>query len=174
MTYLYHAVTERPMSVGQKILFDETHHNGVYARVTAYQNFIAGRDDPLLDLIRSDPENWKQVALRELALEKIRLEEFPQYPSRMACLYASRSFEEACKWAEFFKKIGRKAYGVVMLSVEGHAFDGNALNCFDGTDDEPENLRLARLYWQNAPSEKEPIIETIVDGVLTVEKIFDI
>ena len=30
--YAYHVVTDSPMVVGQKIVFDETHHSGVYKR----------------------------------------------------------------------------------------------------------------------------------------------
>ena len=30
---VYHVVTDRPMSVGQKIIFDENNHSGVYQRV---------------------------------------------------------------------------------------------------------------------------------------------
>ncbi|NLL00762.1 MAG: hypothetical protein GX271_08905 [Clostridiales bacterium] len=33
MMYVYHVVTDRPMQVGQQIVFDETHHSGVYRRV---------------------------------------------------------------------------------------------------------------------------------------------
>lgn len=28
--YFYHVVTEKPMYVGQHIVFDENHHNGVW------------------------------------------------------------------------------------------------------------------------------------------------
>ena len=30
-----HAVTDRPMTPGRRIVFDENHHSGVYARVMA-------------------------------------------------------------------------------------------------------------------------------------------
>lgn len=30
---VYHAITERPMTVGQAIIFDSEHHNGVYNRI---------------------------------------------------------------------------------------------------------------------------------------------
>jgi len=36
----YHVVTERPMQVGQHILFDEEHHSGVYFRVMENKNTI--------------------------------------------------------------------------------------------------------------------------------------
>lgn len=35
-TYVYHVVTEKPMKLGQNIIFDENNHNGVYRRVMAW------------------------------------------------------------------------------------------------------------------------------------------
>ena len=35
-TIVYHVVTERPMTLGQQILMDENHPNGVCRRVRAY------------------------------------------------------------------------------------------------------------------------------------------
>lgn len=37
--YAYHVVTERPMQLGQHILFDDTHHSGVYERVMGRPTF---------------------------------------------------------------------------------------------------------------------------------------
>lgn len=31
--FVYHVVTEKPMCIGQHIVFDENHHNGVWQRV---------------------------------------------------------------------------------------------------------------------------------------------
>lgn len=36
----YHVVTERPMYVGQYIVFDEEHHSGVYTRVMDKMSII--------------------------------------------------------------------------------------------------------------------------------------
>jgi len=36
----YHVVTERPMQVGQHILFDEEHHSGVYFRVMEKKKLV--------------------------------------------------------------------------------------------------------------------------------------
>ena len=108
--YVYHVVTDRPMYVGQQIVFDEKNHSGVYHRV--YEKIDIVRD------IYANPskysvetlEHHTSVALRELALEEVRLKKYPQYPSRMGCLYVSKSLEEAEKWGEFFAKIGRPTY----------------------------------------------------------------
>lgn len=34
-------------------------------------------------------------------MEEVRKEEYPFYPSRMSCLYVSRTYEEAERWGEF-------------------------------------------------------------------------
>lgn len=36
MQYVYHVVTKKPMSLGQRIIFDESNHNGVYSRVKTF------------------------------------------------------------------------------------------------------------------------------------------
>ena len=171
--HIYHVVTERPMTLHQKIIFDEDHHNGVYHRVTTFMRIRNGDDaqGELADFIRSDMQRWKKVALRERALEKVRMELFPRYPSRMACLYTSRTLEEAEKWAKFFQELKRNVYSIVKLSVSGRIFDGDACNCFDGTDDEVENREKALRYWYNDVINEKPVIETLVDGEIVVEEI---
>ena len=66
----YHVVTDRPMTIGQVIVFDENHHSGVYQRV-----------QDKLEIVRqiyANPIAYKgaghhtAVALRELAMEEVR------------------------------------------------------------------------------------------------------
>lgn len=91
--FAYHAVTEQPVHLGQHIIFDESHHNGVYKRVMDKKGIVND--------IYSHPEKYygKEleypvvVALRELALEETRQKKFPDYPSRMACIYVSFTLE---------------------------------------------------------------------------------
>ena len=90
----YHVVTERPMVLGQQIVFDEDHHSGVYNRVMALADTVAD--------VYTHPEKYPlplehhlDVAIRELAMEQVRQAKFPEYPSRMASLYVSSSYEAA-------------------------------------------------------------------------------
>ena len=119
--YVYHVVTERPMELGQKLIFDQQHHNGVYHRVTAFKALLCGEpvEEKLVRLLQADMDKWSKVAYREMALEKIRKEYFPTYPSRMACLYTSRTLQEAQSWAKFFQDIGRDVYSIVRLKAGG-------------------------------------------------------
>lgn len=171
---VYHVVTERPMTVGQTIIFDDAHHSGVYQRVMALadtaEDVYAHPEKYPLPL-----EHHLDVALRELAMEQVRREKFPQYPSRMACLYVSRELEESKRWGEFFARIGRPTYAIVEMEVRGRCFVGNACNCFDGTPDRAANLAAAEHYWLNLPDRdgEEPIWEMLVDGEIEVVRIVE-
>lgn len=169
--FVYHVVTERPMHIGQRIVFDESHHNGVWQRVNE-KLFIVN------DIYRN-PEKYKNiklehhtsVALRELALEKVRIEKYPDYPSRMACLYVSKTIEEAENWFSYFIDLGRPTFQIVKLVVDGNVFFGDAEKCFDGRLTEEENLTLAEKYWENKDFDKSSILEMLVDGNIEVIEI---
>ena len=169
----YHVVTERPMELGQEIIFDENHFSGVYERV--YNLFNVVED------IYSNPDKYKnaeldhhlKVALRELALEEVRKKKYPNYPSRLASLYVSNSLEEAESWYKYFISLGRPTFQIVKVSVDGSSFTGDAWNCFKGTKDKNKNLELAYNYWNNLDNLKgeKPIVETLVDGKIKVIEI---
>ena len=169
--YFYHVVTEKPMYVGQHIVFDENHHNGVWRRVNEKLDIVSD--------IYNNPKKYKDielehhtsVALRELALEQVRVEKYPNYPSRMACLYVSKTLEEAEKWFDYFVSLGRPTFQIVKLKVNGNVFYGDAEKCFDGKLSEKENLILAEKYWKNADFNENSIIEILVDGEIEVIEI---
>lgn len=168
--YAYHVVTERPMQLGQHMIFDETHHNGVYQRV--YDKLAIVED------IYAHPEKYDAktlehhtcVALRELALEEVRRRHYAKYPSRMGCLYVSESIAETEKWAALFVAWGRPTYSIVEIKVMGNLFIGNANHCFAATTNKTENLKLAKRYWQNAadPQGEPPIKEILADGDIEI------
>ena len=115
---VYHAITGRPMSEGQTIIMGGDNVNGVCERVRCFEQIERGEhvSGAIAELIRADMDRWKKVARREQALERVRRAEFPQYPSRMACLYASRT-----KGSDY---VGEVLYGVGARRVRGGAADG--------------------------------------------------
>lgn len=169
----YHVVTERPMELGQMIVFDETHHSGVYERVYNLENIVNDIYDNPNKYANEEFEHHTKVALRELALEEVRKDKYPNYPSRLSSLYVSNSLEEAENWYEYFISLGRPTYQIVKVSVDGNSFTGDACNCFDGTSDKQYNLEQAEIYWKakNNKKGKKPIYETIVDGRIKVIEI---
>lgn len=171
--FVYHVVTERPMQIGQQIIFDEEHHSGVYHRVFEKLDVVKEIYANPSGYAAEELEHHTAVALRELALEEVRKEKYPHYPSRMSCLYVSKTFEEADNWGKFFAEIGRPTYHIVKLDVQGNVFEGDAMKCFKGTPDKQENLQLAERYWENPEEDSQhpPICEVLVDGFITVVEI---
>lgn len=64
-------------------------------------------------------------AIREALVEMVRLQEYPEYPSRLSCLYAAKSYEDALKWKEIFVSHHRKVLQIVKLRVNGRIFEGD-------------------------------------------------
>lgn len=171
--YYYHVVTVKPMKVGQHIVFDENNVSEVYKRVMAELENV--------EQIYSNPSNYDieelnhhtKVALRELALEKLRKKEYSNYPSRLRSLYVSKDLKDSEMWANSFIKKGREVFQIVKLKTKGNEFTGDAYNCFNPTFDENENLKRAINYWENLDNKegKNPIYETIIDGDIEITEI---
>lgn len=171
-TKFWHVVTERPMKVGQEILFDEKNANGVATRINrvielekmsnTYSSDVEGFDKVVLDNF----SHWKYVANREVALENIRKSLFANYPSRLSCLYVSTTLQEAEKWAEYFIKAGRETYQIVEVETNGKSFTGDANNCWYECTSNKEAKEKAIHYWKNGENVKDerPVCETIIDG----------
>lgn len=171
----YHVVTDRPMELGQHIIFDDDHHSGVYQRVMMKAGLV-GQIYAHPDKYPADSLDYPtMVALRELALEQVRSEKFPHYPSRMACLYVSKTEDEARRWGEYFISLGRPTYALVKVHVRGTVFQGDACNCFDGGPDHAANLRQAEHYWLNLPNvdNEPPILEMLVGGDIEIVEILE-
>ena len=89
--YAYHVVTEKPMHLGQHIVFDDNHHSGVYQRVMDKLDIVKDIYKAPQNYENTDLEHPVAVALRELALEEVRKSKYPHYPSHMSCLYVSET-----------------------------------------------------------------------------------
>ena len=169
----YHVVTEKPLELGQELIFDDTHHNNVYNRVHKLKDKVND--------IYQNPNQYKninldhhlKVALRELALEEVRKKNYPKDPSRLASLYVSQTLEEAEKWYKIFIDLKRPTYAIVKVEVDGQIYIGDSWNCFEGTINQENNLKLAKRYWSSKKNQlgKEPIIEVLVNGKIKVIEI---
>lgn len=167
--YAYHVVTDKPMQLGQHIIFDESHPNGVWKRVNSKLDVVNKIYQNPQQYDAATLEHHTSVAIRELALEEIRQKKYPKYPSRMHCLYVSATLQEAEKWCQLFIEWGRPTYHIVKLKISGNCFCGNANLCFKAHLTKKDNLILAEQYWKNESTEKcPPIWEWLVDGNIEV------
>ena len=165
----YHVVTEKPMVLGQEMVFDELRHNFIYKKIDKYRGKVKRVYEKKLKV--EDAELKK--ALREFALEEVREKEFPKYPSRFSSLHVSRTLKEAEVWYDLYRSQGKKTYQIVKIETNGRVFTGDAWNVFDGTASKEENIELARNYWTNGKNSvgEEPVYETLVDGKIKVIEI---
>lgn len=187
--YVYHIVTRNKMSLGQIISFDENKRNTLYKfffereqRNSKGEDFVhilySQYSEGELHLDNEDAEvAIKYVAqtiraIREVIVEMVRLQEYPQYPSRLSCLYAAKTYEDALKWKDLFDSYKRKVLQIVKLRVYGEMFEGDA-NLLPKEEGTPFSLKIeeAREYWEGNVENELP--EILINGKIEVIEIID-
>ncbi|CAM3804828.1 DUF2441 domain-containing protein [Bacillus paramycoides] len=187
--YVYHIVTRKKMNLGQIINFDKNQTNTLYTFFFEREQLNSNGEDSIQILknhytdeeLHINNENAKVVmnymdqtirAVRETIVEMVRLQEFPEYPSRLSCLYASKSYEDALKWKELFDSYNREVLQIVKLRVIGSSFegDGNLLPKEDGIPFS-QKIEQAREYWQGNVRNELP--ELLINGKIEVMEIID-
>ncbi|MGH0682045.1 DUF2441 domain-containing protein [Bacillus mycoides] len=187
--YAYHIVTRKIMSIGQIIHFDKNQTNTLYHFFFEREQLNSNDEDSIQILKRHyineelhiNTENAKVVlnyidqtirAVRETIVEMVRLQEFPEYPSRLSCLYAAKSYEDALKWKALFDSYNRDVLQIVKLRVIGSSFegDGNLLPKEDGIPF-AQKMEQAREYWKGNVRNELP--ELLINGRIEVVEIID-
>ena len=187
--YVYHIVTRKKMSLGQIIYFDKNQKNTLYSFFFEREQVNSKGEDfvrILQDHYTSEGLNLNKEnadvaikyadqtirAIREVIVEMVRLQEFPEYPSRISCLYATKSYEDVLKWKELFDSYNRKVLQIVKLRVNGNSFegDGNLLPKEDGVPFS-QKIEQAREYWQG--NVKNVLPELLIDGKIEVVEVID-
>ncbi|SCC26635.1 DUF2441 domain-containing protein [Bacillus mycoides] len=187
--YSYHIVTKNKMKLGQTIHFDKNQTNTLYHFFFEREQ-LNSYDEDSIQILKShylneelhiNNENAKVVmnyidqtirAVRETIVEMVRLQEFPEYPSRLSCLYASQSYEDALKWKALFDSYNRKVLQIVKLRVIGSSFegDGNLLPKEDGIPF-AQKIEQAKEYWKGNVRNELP--ELLINGEIEVVEIID-
>ncbi|MGI0531848.1 DUF2441 domain-containing protein [Bacillus pfraonensis] len=111
-------------------------------------------------------------ALREVIVEMVRLQEYPEYPSRLSCLYAAKSYEDALKWKKLFDSYNRKVFQIAKLRVIGNSFEGDG-NLLPKEDGAPFSRKIeqAKEYWKG--NVKNELPELLINGKIEVIEIID-
>lgn len=187
--YAYHIVTKKKMNIGQIIHFDKNQTNTLYHFFFEREQLNATGEDSIQILkshyinnkLHINNENAQVVmnymdqtirAVRETIVEMVRLQEYPKYPSRLSCLYASKSYEDALKWKALFDSYNRDVLQIVKLLVSGNSFesDGNLLPKEDGISFS-RKIEQARDYWKG--NSKSELPELLINGKIQVVEIID-
>ncbi|MEK4486336.1 DUF2441 domain-containing protein [Psychrobacillus sp. FSL H8-0484] len=187
--YVYHIVTRNKMSLGQIINFDKNQKNTLYSFFFEREQLNSKGEDFIQilyghytnDGLNINKENAKVAieyvgqtirAVREVIVEMVRLQEYHEYPSRLSCLYAAKSYEDSLKWKELFDSYNRKVLQIVKLRVIGNYFegDGNLLPKEDGVPFS-QKIEQAREYWKG--NVKNELPELLINGKIEVVEIID-
>lgn len=186
---VYHIVTRKKMNLGQIIRFDNNQNNTLY-RFFFEREHLNSKGDDIIQILQDHYTNdglnmnnenaevtIKYVdqtirAIREVIVEMVRLQEYPDYPSRLSCLYATKSYEDALKWKEIFDSYNRNVLQIVKLRVIGNSFLGDA-NLLPKEDGVPFSRKIdqAREYWKGNVNTELP--ELLVNGKIEVIEIID-
>ncbi|MDJ1475398.1 DUF2441 domain-containing protein [Bacillus sp. LS15-K4] len=187
--YAYHIVTRKKMKTGQIIHFNKNQTNTLFHFFFEREHLNSYGEDAMQILkehysneeLHIKNNNAKVVmnymdqtirAVRETIVEMVRLQEFPEYPSRLSCLYAAKSYEDTLKWKALFDSYNREVLQIVKLQVIGHCFegDGNLLPKEDGIPFS-QKIEQAREYWKGNVSNELP--ELLINGKIEVVEIID-
>ena len=187
--YVYHIVTGTKMEIGQIIHFEKNQHNTLYRFFFEREQVNSNGDDLFQILNKQDiKEGFKLTgeeakvaidyidqtirAVREVITEMVRLQEYPDYPSRLSCLYAAKSYNDVLKWKVLFDSYNRKVLQIVKLRVLGKSFEGDAnlLPKEDGSSFS-RKIEQARQYWSGNVTNDLP--ELLINGIMEVVDIME-
>ncbi len=177
------------MDIGQVISFDNNQKNTLYHFFFEMEQRNSKGEDFIQILhgqytnngFMMDKENAEVAmrymgqtirAIREVIVEMVRLQECPEHPSRLSCLYAAKSYEDALKWKELFDSSHRKVLQIVKLRVMGNIFEGDA-NLLPKEDGIPFSRKIeqAKDYWKGNIHNELP--ELLINGNIEVVEIID-
>lgn len=187
--FVYHIVTRKKMKIGQSIQFNKNQTNTLFHFFFERKHLNSSGEDSIQILkehytneeLHIKNENATVVmnymdqtirAIRETIVEMVRLQEYPDYPSRLSCLYATKSYEDALKWKALFDSYNREVLQIVKLRVIGSSFEGDG-NLLPKEDAIPfsQKMEQAREYWKGNVNNELP--ELLINGEIEVVEIID-
>ncbi|ALQ67991.1 DUF2441 domain-containing protein [Bacillus thuringiensis] len=187
--FVYHIVTRKKMKIGQSIQFNKNQTNTLFHFFFEREHLNSSGEDSIQILkehytneeLHIKNENATAVmnymdqtirAIRETIVEMVRLQEYPDYPSRLSCLYAAKSYEDTLKWKALFDSYNREVLQIVKLRVIGSSFEGDG-NLLPKEDAIPfsQKMEQAREYWKGNMNNELP--ELLINGEIEVVEIID-
>ena len=183
--FLYHIVRYQKLEVGDKLTFGNTPNK--FSEKIFEASFQVGELD-VNQLVHSKPfkefsgEEEKETKryiyescqmLRELILEKVRKEEFSKRPSRLECIYCTKSFEEAKQWIPALKRMhpSQPPLQIVKLKAKGNVFEGDGNLMLRNTFSLNAKIEMARQYWSGSNNPK--LSEVLFVGKAEVVEILE-
>lgn len=183
----YHAYSGDTINIGDVLVFNSLTHNKIYDEVynREFKNDDIDANELLINKKRNkdrdfsieefelvlDTINNDAFVLRELALEEVRKSKYPEFPSRLSCLYITKTKEEAINWSKILKRNKKICRQVLTLELTGEIF------CFDGNLMKRQNISYqkhldnAELYWNSIDYDNSEILFYGEVKVIEIENI---
>lgn len=177
----YHANSGDEVKVGDTLVFNIETHNRMYDEVYNNEFNLDGIDaNELLIKKKRNKDRYLSIeefevilntinndafVMRELALEEVRKNKYPNYPSRLNCLYVTKEKEDAINWSNVLKRNKKICKQILTLELNGELFikDGNLMK--RQILSYQNHLNNAEKYWNN---ENPTIPEYLFYGEATV------
>ena len=168
----YHVNSGEKRNIGDILIFNEKVNNGMYKSLYNNEYKIDNIDanELVINMKRNNKNtltneelnlilntlNNDAFVLREIALEKYRCENHPNYPSRLHCLYVTPDKENSKKWVKILKRNNKICNQILTLELVGdlYVFDGGLMYRLNQSFD--NYLKNAKEYWETTNNFKEP------------------
>ena len=167
----YHANSNKEYQKGDILIFNRATHNKMYEEVyNKKYNYNEMDANELLynkkknnDYVLSKEEfellfntvNNDAFVIRELALEEVRKNKYPDYPSRLNALYVTKDKEDAIKWGSILKRNGKICKQILTLELTGTIFIGDGNLIKRQNISYQEQIKIAEKYWNQTSNKIE-------------------
>lgn len=112
--------------------------------------------------------------IREIAMEKIRKNEFPNYPSRLKCMFLTDSKEECLKALKIFYQKGHGEYfQAVAVRVNGNVFYSKDVAIGREGLSYAEYLDKSKRYWSQNQDSNSKLQEILFEGDAEIVEILE-
>ena len=181
---LYQVATNRDFKVGDKIhfgnetngqmkIFDFTfNENGKPLHELGFKNAKKGifKNKNLEMKMAIALQNY-DLFMREIAMEEVRKEKFPNLPSRFKCMYLSETKEEALKNLEIMFKKGQGQFQAIAVKLSGELFYVKEVGIGRRGASYNEYRKLAEKFWEQNQHSAEKTKEILFVGDAEVVEI---
>ena len=161
----YHANSGEIVKGGDTLVFNSKTHNKMYHEVYKSEFKIDKIDanELLIEKKRNHNKNLSieelelilntvnndAFIMRELALEEVRKEKYPNYPSRLNCLYVTKTKEDAINWSNILKRNNKECKQILTLELTGELFIGDGDLIKRQNKSYQKHIETAEKYWKS-------------------------
>lgn len=188
---LYQVATDRDYKVGDILTFNKDIPNGQSNRVYNTDFRLNGNrpSDEMYEVAKRKFKKFKSkediysiahileyydVSVKEIALEEVRKEQFPNLPSRLHCMYLSLSKDIALKnlksMAESREKNGKR-FQAVAVKLNGTIFKAGKVYMSREGQSYNYYKEKAVSYWKQKGLKDEEVKEVLFEGTAEIIEI---